>query len=126
MVGVLWQYLHDRVEETGVFLESPHLQTAIRVEVLNGCGAPKAAARLTKRARSLGIDVIHEGDAESFDFLQTMVLDRSGDMNKALQVAMVLGIPHCIQQIIEDSFRLADVSIIIGHDHRQLNLLDHE
>ncbi len=118
----------EQVEKTGQALEpSPSLQGPIRVEVLNGCGVPQIAARLTRKARALGLDVIHEGNATSFDFLHTMVIDRSGDQSKARQVAAVLGIPHCIQQITEDVFRLADVSIIIGRDYRQMNLLpDHE
>ena len=100
-----------------------HLQEPIRVEVLNGCGVPQVAARLTKKSRTLGLDVIHEGNAVSFNFLHTMVIDRSGDPGKARQVASILGIPHCIQQITEDAYRLADVSIIIGRDYLQMDLL---
>lgn len=94
--------------------------------MLNGCGVPQVAARLMKKARALGlgVDVIHEGNAESFNFLHTVVLDRSGDMDKALQVASALGIPHYAQQIVEDSYRLADVSIIVGKDFQRLWLFN--
>ena len=94
--------------------------------MLNGCGVPQVAARLMKKARALGlgVDVIHEGNAESFNFLHTMVLDRSGDVNKALQVASALGIPNYAQQIVEDSYRLADVSIIVGRDYHRLWLFN--
>ena len=100
-----------------------HLQEHIRVEVLNGCGVPQVAARLTKKSRTLGLDVIHEGNAVSFNFLHTMVIGRSGSSEKADQVASVLGIGNRIQQITDDAYRLADVTVVIGRDFRQLNLL---
>ena len=125
VAGATWRYLESGAGRGEVALKTPQLERPIRVEVLNGCGAPKAAARLTRKARDLGIDVIHEGDAESFNFLETIILDRRGDMSKALQVAMILGVPNYAQQIVVDSYRLADVSVIIGHDHKELKLLEH-
>ena len=128
LLTALHQNFDQREEEREKAGKSPkaslHLQEPIRVEVLNGCGTPQVAARLTKKSRTLGLDVIHEGNAVSFNFLHTMVIDRSGDPGKARQVASVLEIPHCIQQITEDAYRLADVSIIIGRDYLQMNLLE--
>jgi len=100
------------------------LSDPVRVEVLNGCGVPRVAARLTRKARDLGMDVIDEGNAESFSFLQSMVIDRRGDLERARRVAASLGIPNCIQQISDDPSLLADVSIIIGGDYKQLRLLE--
>jgi len=119
-------FLHRPAAETesGQALESSlHLEGPIRVEILNGCGIPQAAARLTKKARSLGLDVIHEGNASSFNFLHTMVIDRSGNPDKADQVASVLGIGNQIQQVTDDAYRLADVTVVIGRDFKQLKLL---
>ena len=96
----------------------------IRVEILNGCGVTQVAARLRNKARSIGLDVIHEGNASSFDHLRTLVIDLSGDLDQARQVAEVLGIPHLVQQKLEDQFHLADVSIVIGRDYRRIGLLD--
>ncbi len=129
LVAALWQYSGGRadgaVEVPDITLDPPrHLSEIIRVEVLNGCGAPQAAARLTSKARQLGMDVIDEGNAESFSFLQSMVIDRSGDLDKARQVAALLGIPHYIQQISDSPSRLAAVTIIIGRDYQQLKLLE--
>lgn len=104
--------------------EAAPLPKPIRIEILNGCGVTQVAARLRNKARALGLDVIHEGNAASFDYLHTMAIDLSGDMEQARQVAAVLGIPHLIQQKKEDQFHLADVSIIIGRDYRRIGLLD--
>ncbi|MCC7261818.1 MAG: LytR C-terminal domain-containing protein [Candidatus Latescibacteria bacterium] len=95
----------------------------VRVAVLNGCGESQVAGRLTKKLRGLGCDVIYEGNAENFNFLQSMVVDRRGDLDKARRVAAVLGLPH-LQQVSEDTFRLEEVAVIIGRDYRQVRLLD--
>ena len=100
------------------------LAKPVRVEILNGCGVAQVAARLRNKARAMGLDVIHEGNAPNFDHLHTLVIDLSGDLDRARQVADVLGIPHLVQQKIEDQFRLADVSIVIGRDYRRISLLD--
>ncbi|MFH1568014.1 MAG: LytR C-terminal domain-containing protein [Gemmatimonadota bacterium] len=94
----------------------------VRVAVLNGCGAPYVAARMTRRARGLGLDVIQEGNAESFGFAESMVVDRSGDLARAEQVARSLGIRHWVQQISHDAYLLQDVDIVIGRDYRRLGL----
>jgi len=109
--------------------EVPKSETApqlspIRVEILNGGGESQVAARLRKKARALGLDVIHEGNAPSFNHLHTLVVDLDGDIEQARQVADILGIPHFIQQQKESQFSLASVSIIIGRDYRRIGLLD--
>lgn len=102
----------------------PRVSQPVRVEVLNGCGKPLIAGRMTKKARAAGMDVIDEGNAESFGFLESVVIDRRGNLTKAREVAAVLGIPRCIQQVRDDPSRLAEVSIVIGRDYRQLRLFD--
>ena len=109
--------------------EVPKSETApqpspIRVEILNGGGESQVAARLRKKARALGLDVIHEGNAPSFNHLYTLVVDLDGDIEQARQVADILGIPHFIQQKRESQFNLASVSIVIGRDYRRIGLLD--
>ncbi|MDE2743674.1 MAG: LytR C-terminal domain-containing protein [Gemmatimonadota bacterium] len=109
--------------------EVPKPETApqlspIRVEILNGGGESQVAARLRKKARALGLDVIHEGNAPSFNYLHTLVVDLDGDIKQARQVADILGIPHFIQQKKENQFNLASVSIVIGRDYRRIGLLD--
>jgi hypothetical protein len=95
----------------------------VQVEVLNGCGAAQAASRLTRRARSLGLDVIDEGNADGYGYVESMVVDRRGHLGKARAVADLLGIPVCIQQVTDHPSVLAEVSIVIGRDHGRLGLL---
>ncbi len=95
-----------------------------RVSVLNGCGDLGVAARMREKAQSLGLDVIEEGNADSFGYLESIVIDRDGDLEKTRQVASLLGIPNFIQQISEDDYRLEDIRIIVGKDYRKLQLLE--
>ncbi len=123
LAAAFWHRPEVESEFSQPLESSLHLEGPIRIEILNGCGIPQVAARLTRKARSLGLDVIHEGNAESFNFLHTMVIDRSGSSEKADQVASVLGIGNRIQQITDEDYRLADVTVVIGRDFRRMNLL---
>ena len=120
--AALWQSVEPAAESAPPPVQ--RLDQPIRIEILNGCGVPQVAAHLTQKTRRLGFDVIHEGNAAQFGFLHTVVIDRSGDWDKARKVAAVLGIPHCVQQITASEFRLADVSVVIGRDYQRLHLLE--
>jgi hypothetical protein len=110
------------VSEPAHAASAPVLST--RVSVLNGCGDPGVAARMREKAQSLGLDVIEEGNADSFGYLESIVIDRDGDLERTRQVASLLGIPNYIQQISEDDYRLEDIRIIVGKDYRKLQLLE--
>ena len=98
------------------------LPYSVRVEVLNGCGVSQVAARLTRKARQMGIDVIHEGNADHFGYLHTLVIRRGGDRQRAEQVAQTLGIHHLLDQQTDEPFRLADITIVIGQDYERIDL----
>jgi hypothetical protein len=103
---------------------APALEGSFRVSVLNGCGDLRVAARMTRKARALGLDVIHEGNASSFGFLESLVIDRTGNLERARDVARALGIPHTIQQISDERYRLEEVTVIVGRDYKRLGLLE--
>lgn len=99
----------------------PHSR-GIRVEVLNGCGEVGVVDQFTRLLRSAGFDVIKTGNARSFSYLESTVLDRAGRRDYADEVARVLRIRAVIQQIKDDPYRLEDVTVVIGRDHRKLGL----
>jgi hypothetical protein len=92
------------------------------VEVLNGCGEAGVVDRFARLLRSEGFDVIKTGNARSFSYTESMVLDRAGKRDCADEVAGALRIRAVIQQIKDDPYRLEDVTLIIGRDHRKLGL----
>lgn len=94
----------------------------IQVEVLNGCGVPKVASRVTEFLRNKGFDVVKVDNYESFKISETTVIDRRfNDKKNALQVAKELGVAdRCVAPFINQDLML-DVSIIIGRDYNRLN-----
>ncbi len=92
----------------------------IQVEVLNGCGLPGAADKVTNYLRSKNYDVVQIGNYKSFDIDETMVIDRRGNFKIAEDIADSLGLKKgsVIQQI--NKKYLLDASIIVGKDYKHL------
>jgi len=97
---------------------SPRPPRRIRVEVLNGCGEPGLAKEVARFLREHGFDVVNgEGsNASYFNFLESIVVDRCGDLEKARYVAKVLGIRNCIQQVYEEGYHIEEVTVVLGKD----------
>ncbi|MFH1009591.1 MAG: LytR C-terminal domain-containing protein [Candidatus Latescibacterota bacterium] len=94
----------------------------VRVEVLNGCGVPGIAQECSRRLRASGFDVVN-GDganAENFDFLETIVVNRCNDLEKAIRVAEALGTGNIIQQLWEAPHPVEEVTVVIGRDFQKL------
>ena len=124
LIGAIWPRLQvDNEKRTTTALPNTP-DSVVRVAILNGCGDVGVAARMRKKAQTLGFDVIDEGNADSFNYLHSIVIDRLGNVKKAKQVANMLGIPNFIQQISNDDYRLEDIRIIVGKDYKRLRLLE--
>jgi len=93
----------------------------IQVEVLNGCGVTGVADKFTDFLRKQHFDVVQEGNYRSFDVDNTLVIDRTGNLQVAEKVAEALGVKkkNVIQQVDKDY--LLDVSVVIGRDFNSLN-----
>ncbi|MCE2432963.1 MAG: LytR C-terminal domain-containing protein [Candidatus Latescibacteria bacterium] len=102
--------------------DAPQVSHNIRVEILNGCGTGGIANEIGQKLRDFGIDVLTLGNAENFNFPETIVIDRMGEIEYAQQVANVLGTPNVIQQKTSDPFRIEEVTVIIGRDYRGLEI----
>jgi hypothetical protein len=92
----------------------------IQLDVLNGSGTAKIAQRFTHYLRSRGFDVVEMGNFKDSNVELTQVIDRSGNVLAAEQVAAALGLPkeRVRQQI--DPHAYLDVTVIIGKDFRSL------
>jgi hypothetical protein len=89
----------------------------IKVEVLNGCGVSGIARRFSEFLQRQHFDVVYTGNASAFCFTESIVLDRTGNIDKAERVAQVLGIRNVIQYINTDAYRREEVTVIIGKDY---------
>ena len=93
--------------------ESPN-EAVIVVEVRNGCGARGLGDRVAGYLKDEGFDVIFVGNADDFDFAETMVVDRCGEWAKAREVGRALGGVPVVQQISAGTF--VDATVIVGRD----------
>jgi hypothetical protein len=86
----------------------------ISVEVLNGCGIQGLGARTRALLRDQDFDVIDVSNAERFDYLCTIALDRTGDISRAREVINALGRGEAVTQVTDNN--LAEVTLILGKD----------
>jgi hypothetical protein len=93
---------------------------ALRVEVLNGCGENQLASRAAAALRGLGLDVVSVGDADREDYPRTILVDRAGKPALTRRLAAALGPVLVVLERVDDP--VADVTLILGRDHRQLRL----
>ena len=96
----------------------------IQLDVLNGSGVAKLSQRFTDYLRSLGLDVVEMGNYKESSIDHTWVIDRTGQLAAAQQVAEALGVPkeRVVQQI--DRSLYLDVSVVIGKDYKSLKPLN--
>lgn len=84
------------------------------VEVLNASARPGAAARITKKLRARGIDVLSEGNAPARSF--TIVYDRVGRPEVAAHVRRLLSCDTADVLTYVDRTRAVDASVLLGDD----------
>jgi hypothetical protein len=92
----------------------------IQLDVLNGCGASGVAQRFTEFLRKRNFDVVQSSNYKTFDVEESLVIDRTGDLQAARKVAYALGIEekNIVQQINPDYY--LNVSVVIGRDYDKL------
>jgi hypothetical protein len=87
----------------------------IKVEVLNATDVRGLARRATLHLRDRGFDVLYMGTADA-QLDSTLVLDRSGNRQRAQRVADALGGARV--ETRPDSSRYLDVTVMLGRSWR--------
>ncbi len=87
----------------------------VRVQVLNGCGVRGAGREVAYELRLKGYDVADVGNARTFDFPESIVIDRKGG-GRAREIARALGVENVIIQRIEGS--QYEATMIVGKDFK--------
>jgi len=109
---------------TGETTSLPVKTEYMRVQVLNGCGIPKAAAKTAEVIRDgcspeLAFDVIDEDNFDSFDVSESMIIMRTGQSKShSTQLANILGVKpdNIVYQELDDNFLGIDLTVIVGED----------
>jgi hypothetical protein len=89
-------------------------EVPVSVEILNGCGKPGIAERTSEYLMEHGFDIMYVGNADDFNYPETVIVDRTGDRCKARAVAKALGTGGVIYQTTSVFF--VDVTVILGND----------
>ncbi len=89
-----------------------------QIEVLNGCGITGIAATVHEYLRDKGFDVVNVENASGFDYEETLVIDRGGDIRVARALARDLGTDNVIRQVRADL--VLQATVILGMDYRTL------
>jgi len=95
----------------------------IRVQVLNGCGVAGIAGRVGKWLERNGYDVKDIGNADRNDYPNSRILNRSGNLTAARELARLTGISeNQIKRLELMPKPEVDLTLIIGKDHRRLSI----
>jgi hypothetical protein len=86
----------------------------VRVEVLNAGGVAGLARAATLELRDIGFDVVHYGNANTFDRDSSAVVDRVGRPELARAVADALGLDGVVSDPDPDLF--VDVTVLLGKE----------
>lgn len=98
--------------------EAPEFAGApVRVEVVNGSGEPGAAAKLASYLREGGFNVVLVGSGDRYDYVRTLVVDRTGNERAAAEVAAYLG---PVQRVRQRARSEADVTVVVGRDRSRV------
>jgi len=95
-------------------------EDSFQIEVLNGTGEPGVAREVTMKLRSMGIDVLIEGNAQRFDYRETVLVDRKGNPELMKKLSRRLGVSRVITQIQERP--RVDATLVVGWDRERLRL----
>lgn len=96
-------------------------EDAMTVEVLNGCGIKKVANIFAEILQKKGYDVVNIENAESFDYEESVVLDRGKrDRRQVEKMCGLLGVAKDRILRIDSPTTQCDVTFIIGADYKQL------
>jgi hypothetical protein len=88
-----------------------------RIQVLNGCGTDGVAHLLAEYLRRNNFDVKNIGNAENWNYPETLVISRINDTTIASQVATVLNSSNTV--LIKNEEESYDVTVIVGPDYRE-------
>jgi len=91
-----------------------------QVEVLNGCGVSGIAKDVTDFLRNDNVDVVYLGNHRNFNVATSQVIDRSGNLEEARDIAEMLGIDQKQVSSEIDKTKQLQASIILGKDYKNL------
>ena len=100
-----------------IYEENPILD--IEVEILNGCGVPGLAEKVSNYLRSQKMDVVRSDNADHYNYDQTILILRNENFEGLKKVSQSFGINEQDElriKHIPDEKLSVDITVIIGSD----------
>ncbi len=100
-----------------IYEENPILD--IEVEILNGCGVPGLAEKVSNFLRSQQMDVVRSDNADHYNYDQTILILRNENFEGLKKVSQSFGINEQDElriKHIPDEKLSVDITVIIGSD----------
>jgi LCP family protein required for cell wall assembly len=108
----------EREADTSAEVDLKELVASIKVplSILNGSGASGMGKESATRLQSIGIDVVHIGNAKHYDYKFTNILYPPGEETEkaARSLGRLAGIP---ENLVRSDTSLRHVAMIMGHDY---------
>lgn len=126
---ILAMVLSGRGPNTGVVAGTTQAgRVNVKLTVMNGCGRSGLASAAVKEIRRRGYDVVNGmgGNADSFDYDTSVIVDRRGMGEKARMLARSFGIKLVVDQRSHDPYMVEDMVVILGRDWDTLALFSKE
>jgi hypothetical protein len=117
-------------EDTGLPRYSP-VQKRIQLEILNGCGVKGIAKVISDRLKGHNYDVVNSGNylkdgKDYFAVKNSHLIDQlntSENIANSRELAEIIGIDPGRIESHENSSPVADITIVIGLDYKDLKIL---
>ncbi len=112
LVSVGYGFLARHADASGI-------EVPIRIEVLNGTGHAGLASKVASELRKRGIDVFKVGNADHFDYEETILIKRRVGIDADV-LADDIGCDKIVEQLLGVGF--VDATLVVGRDYAALRL----
>ncbi|MFC1770439.1 LCP family protein [Candidatus Margulisiibacteriota bacterium] len=94
----------------------------LQIEVLNGSGSSGKAKEITSYLRKLGLKVVRFGNAASFDYENTLIVDWKGEVNEAVRFAQILSLDASRIILYDRPEKPLNLTLVIGKDWKDISV----
>lgn len=98
--------------------EAPFIPNTGQIQILNGSGVSGVAEDMRNFLTEKGFDVVEFGNADSWNYPQTLIIARTKNTAVARDIAKLLDTPNWFPLL--DSSYLVEATVIVGQDYFNL------
>ena len=107
---------NHKPDENAIYYKNLSDRRVVEIELLNGCGKGQIVIQLLKMFREKGFDVKKTGNADNFNYNETLIIDRTQKGNFAGSVKELLKLGK-IEADTSGRYSPVDITVVIGKDY---------